>query len=349
MTLRMTQPTTVQQLREPAAKRSWLRASLLALLPLGVVVTSLAPFTVAVAGVRLHQPLEIDAHGGWARGTLSSTRLDEGSSLSCRMHTNGSMQCGASGTVQTSAGEVQERSAKCFATGFDKQRVLWGLRENSGLYFERDASQDCPVVVVTQSSAQIPARPESLPGCGNGIVDDGEVCDDGSVLDGYCAPDCNSEPGYCGDGIVQPGAGEFCDGTTGCNLPSDELPGCTGYTFTHVYDTVLEPACSGCHSAGDTDFGGTFVLDRTTDADPLEQAHRSLMTATTTCSSTGSASYITAGDPDASYLYRKVTLPAAVAPVGGDVCGERMPLGGELTADEQEILYWWIKAGAHND
>ena len=44
--------------------------------------------------------------------------------------------------------------------------------------------------------------------CGNGVVDDGEECDDGNAASGdSCRPDCTVE--RCGDGIVDPG--EACD------------------------------------------------------------------------------------------------------------------------------------------
>jgi cysteine-rich repeat protein len=47
--------------------------------------------------------------------------------------------------------------------------------------------------------------------CGNGVVDQGEVCDDGNIVNGDgCSSDCKSAEG-CGDGVVNMAAGEVCD------------------------------------------------------------------------------------------------------------------------------------------
>jgi len=58
-------------------------------------------------------------------------------------------------------------------------------------------------------------------GCGNGLLDSGEECDDGNLLpnDG-CSPTCQFE--QCGDGVLQ--AGEECD--DGNVLPND---GCSEF------------------------------------------------------------------------------------------------------------------------
>lgn len=70
-------------------------------------------------------------------------------------------------------------------------------------------------------------------GCGDGIVEPGEVCDDGNVVDGVtsgagiftldqCNHDCTliQDP-LCGNGLVDPNAGEDCDpgqvDSLGCN------------------------------------------------------------------------------------------------------------------------------------
>ncbi|MCP3100602.1 fibro-slime domain-containing protein [Myxococcus sp. K15C18031901] len=48
--------------------------------------------------------------------------------------------------------------------------------------------------------------------CGNGVLDDGEECDDGVNAGGYgqCAPGCVYGP-RCGDGVLQGANGEQCD------------------------------------------------------------------------------------------------------------------------------------------
>ncbi len=79
--------------------------------------------------------------------------------------------------------------------------------------------------------------------CGDGIKTKFEVCDDGANNDtngagdggasrppayGKCSFDCRSRGGYCGDGVVQPEAGEICDlgSANGSYGPGSCLPGC---------------------------------------------------------------------------------------------------------------------------
>jgi cysteine-rich repeat protein len=57
-------------------------------------------------------------------------------------------------------------------------------------------------------------------GCGNGILDPGEECDEGGVNTATCNADCTVSA--CGDGFVNPAAGEQCDdgnteGGDGCS------------------------------------------------------------------------------------------------------------------------------------
>lgn len=53
------------------------------------------------------------------------------------------------------------------------------------------------------------------PFCGDGTLDKGEMCDDGNNVSGDgCTDECVVE--FCGDGIVQEGLGEECDGGKGC-------------------------------------------------------------------------------------------------------------------------------------
>jgi hypothetical protein len=71
-----------------------------------------------------------------------------------------------------------------------------------------------------------PAPPE--PACGNGVVDQGEACDDG-VNDGAyegCAPDCSERTGWCGDGEVTDG--ETCDDGVNDGSYGGCLYDCTG-------------------------------------------------------------------------------------------------------------------------
>lgn len=55
----------------------------------------------------------------------------------------------------------------------------------------------------------------TLPTCGDGTVDSDEVCDDGNQLSGDgCRYDCSSDE-ICGNGIIDPAAGEMCDNGSG--------------------------------------------------------------------------------------------------------------------------------------
>lgn len=67
----------------------------------------------------------------------------------------------------------------------------------------------------------------SVAGCGDGTVDDGEVCDDGNQISGDgCAADCMTDE-RCGNGIIDPG--ELCDDG---NLLSHD--GCSSACATEV-------------------------------------------------------------------------------------------------------------------
>lgn len=51
---------------------------------------------------------------------------------------------------------------------------------------------------------------EPTPGCGNGVVEAGEACDDGNVFnDDGCSASCVIE--ICGDGVPHTNLGETCD------------------------------------------------------------------------------------------------------------------------------------------
>ncbi|OGY45369.1 MAG: hypothetical protein A3A24_02245 [Candidatus Buchananbacteria bacterium RIFCSPLOWO2_01_FULL_46_12] len=71
--------------------------------------------------------------------------------------------------------------------------------------------------------------PTGGPECGDGILDEGEQCDDGNFVDGDgCSAECSVEP-MCGDGIIDPG--EFCDDG---NLVSGD--GCSATCQPETYD-----------------------------------------------------------------------------------------------------------------
>lgn len=77
----------------------------------------------------------------------------------------------------------------------------------------------------------------SLPACGDGVVDAGEVCDDGNTQGGDgCAGDCLSDES-CGNGVVDTAAGETCDDSN-----TTDGDGCSGScSLESCGDGTLDP------------------------------------------------------------------------------------------------------------
>lgn len=88
------------------------------------------------------------------------------------------------------------------------------------------------------------------PGCGNGVLDDGEDCEDGNTDDDDgCASDCSVERGFrneCGDGVIVAVAGEECDDG---DANSDEAPDAcrTDCVYAYCGDDVVDAgeSCDG--------------------------------------------------------------------------------------------------------
>lgn len=104
-------------------------------------------------------------------------------------------------------------------------------------------------------------------------------------------------------------------------------------TLTRVQNEVFTPTCAaiGCH-------------------DPLGQQQGMVLSpgrsyaSTVGKGSTESPSLmrVTPGDPNNSYLYRKIT--------GAGITGDRMPQGGPYLNDAQtKLVRDWIRRGAPND
>ncbi len=115
------------------------------------------------------------------------------------------------------------------------------------------------------------APPMNTSGCGNGVLEVGEQCDDGNAASGDgCSASCQIEPGwicialgtpclrevYCGDGIVVPP--ETCD--DGNSVPGD---GCSGTCQTEPNFTCTTPGqpCTSTIICGDGIVEGNEACD----------------------------------------------------------------------------------------
>lgn len=100
-------------------------------------------------------------------------------------------------------------------------------------------------------------------------------------------------------------------------------------TLTQLQNDIFTPRCSGCHPPS----GGG--LD-------LRAGHTYSSTVNVPSSENPSLMRVKPGDPDNSYLYRKL--------VGSGISGARMPAGGPfLTQSELDRVRGWILAGAPNN
>jgi len=108
------------------------------------------------------------------------------------------------------------------ATVREDARCLSPETQGSSTNGDSDSTDESTTALESESDTGDPA-----PECGNGIVEEGETCDDGEG-NGYpssCALDCQGPAPWCGDGSVQ--AGESCDDgnlsdADGCNTDCRE-------------------------------------------------------------------------------------------------------------------------------
>lgn len=107
-----------------------------------------------------------------------------------------------------------------------------------------------------------------VPGCGDRVLDPGEVCDDGNMAGGDgCSADCRSDE-TCGNGALDPDAGEVCDdGNTadgdGCSsdCQSDESCGNGALDPDELCDDGNRRGGDGCSAdcQSDETCGNTVV------------------------------------------------------------------------------------------
>lgn len=106
-------------------------------------------------------------------------------------------------------------------------------------------------------------------------------------------------------------------------------------TLTQLQATIFTPSCSGCHTGGGASLPSSMNLSN------AAASFAALVGVTST--EQGTLQRVNAGNPDASYLVRKIEGAAGIT-------GGRMPLGGAaldpaLIADVRA----WIAAGALNN
>jgi len=132
-------------------------------------------------------------------------------------------------------------------------------------------------VVVTATGCLVPFDENEGQGeCGDGIVDQGEVCDDGNTFDGDdCRSDCGQDYTVCGDSNTQPSRGETCDDGNridgdGCSANcQDEVCGAENCAqgccndFGGCEPGVLDVSCGAeGHQCQDCTLTGSFCIDQ---------------------------------------------------------------------------------------
>lgn len=105
--------------------------------------------------------------------------------------------------------------------------------------------------------------------CGNGIIDQeiGENCDDGNMIDGDgCSSDCNAET--CGNGFYEPQFGEECDtfgNTSACDVDCT-MPMCGDGRVNPQYKPPGASLSETCDPPGDAGCPGAQICNSTCSA-----------------------------------------------------------------------------------
>ncbi|MEX0707262.1 MAG: hypothetical protein WD078_04815 [Woeseia sp.] len=124
-----------------------------------------------------------------------------------------------------------------------------------------------------------------------------------------------------------------CSGGDGTGLPPDEMPAAIGPVFSEIQSGVFTPTCAtaGCHTGAGAPQG--LRLDATSSYGLLVNV---------ASSQAPSIPRVAPGDPDGSYLVRKLEGTAAA--------GARMPLGRPPLAQSTiDVIRQWIIDGALDD
>jgi len=148
-------------------------------------------------------------------GTFS--QVDAGGTFGCAIRTDGTLACwgnNSSGQASPPAGTY----------------VALSVGSNHGCALKSDGTVAC-----WGNGAGTP------PVCGNGSVEGREVCDDGNNVTGdYCATDCRSIIGSCGDGTLQASEEECDDGSGNSNSLPDACR--TDCRQAHCGDGTIDTA-----------------------------------------------------------------------------------------------------------
>jgi cysteine-rich repeat protein len=102
-----------------------------------------------------------------------------------------------------------------------------------------------------------------IPGCGNGVLEPGEECDDGNLRSGDgCSQLCKLEQGSCGDGIVEAALGEQCDeGDQNGQSSADCTADCQWVRLPQCGDGVLDLLTELCDAgSANGNYPGTPCL-----------------------------------------------------------------------------------------
>jgi mono/diheme cytochrome c family protein len=121
------------------------------------------------------------------------------------------------------------------------------------------------------------------------------------------------------------------DGTAGGDFTADFVVAGIQPTLTSIQDNVFTPICSGCHT------GGGGVLPASMDLTSLSLSFMNLVNVASV--QNAGVDRVEPGDPDSSYLIRKIEGTAAT--------GLRMPpLGNALDQETIDAIRQWISDGA---